>query len=60
MRVENVRFYLERVREESDNLAGHVGEDISPVAQKLDMLSEWLSEITQVIDDLKKGNGGKA
>jgi hypothetical protein len=53
--VENLRFYLERALEEAAELQDHVGEDIAPVDAKLRKLSEWVSEIQQVIGELEDG-----
>jgi hypothetical protein len=55
LHVENLRFYLERALEEAADMQDHVGEDIAPVDQKLKKLSEWVSEIQQVIGELEDG-----
>ena len=53
--VENLRFYLERALEEAAELQDHVGEDVAPLDAKLRKLSEWVSEIQQVIGELEDG-----
>jgi hypothetical protein len=60
LHVENLRFYLERALEEAADLQDHVGEDIAPVDEKLKKLSEWVSEIQQVIAELEEGSAAAA
>ena len=55
IRVENLRFYLERALEEAAELQDHVGEDTVAVEDKLRKLSERVSQIQQVIEELESG-----